>query len=98
MLKTKSSKNLFGKLNEYSKELYAKQEAIAKKHSSLSAQYEELEHLKNNMNILVEIKQRKKSRLLVQLGNIKMKKEIILRKRVKYRKKLKDKFMVGVVL
>ena len=50
MLKTKSSKNLFRKLNEYSKELHAKQEAIAKKHSSLSAQYEELEHLKNNMN------------------------------------------------
>ena len=30
--------------------MHAKQEAIAKKHSSLSAQYEELEHLKNNMN------------------------------------------------
>ena len=50
VLKTKSSKNLFRKLNEYYKELHAKQEAIAKKHSSLSAQYEELEHLKNNMN------------------------------------------------
>jgi len=50
VLKTKSSKNLFRKLNEYSKELHAKQEAISKKHSSLSAQYEELEHLKNNMN------------------------------------------------
>ena len=50
VLKTKSSKNLFRKLNEYFKELHAKQEAISKKHSSLSAQYEELEHLKNNMN------------------------------------------------
>lgn len=50
MLKTKSSKNLFRKLNEYSKELHAKQEAIAKKHNSLSAEYEELKHLKNNMN------------------------------------------------
>ena len=49
-LKTKSSKNLFRKLNEHSKELQAKQEEIAKKHNSLSAQYEELEHLKNNMN------------------------------------------------
>ncbi|HEL0753782.1 TPA: relaxase/mobilization nuclease domain-containing protein [Streptococcus equi subsp. zooepidemicus] len=49
-LKTKSSKNLFRKLNEHSKELRAKQEKIAKKHNSLSAQYEELEYLKNNMN------------------------------------------------
>ncbi|WP_461467825.1 hypothetical protein [Parvimonas micra] len=49
-LKTKSGKNLFRKLNERSKELQIKQEEIAKKHNSLSAQYEELEHLKNNMN------------------------------------------------
>lgn len=49
-LKTKSSKNLFRKLNEHSKELQAKQEVIAKKHNSLASQYEELEHLKNNMN------------------------------------------------
>ena len=49
-LKTKSGKNLFRKLNERSKELQVKQEAIAKKHSSLLARYEELEHLKNNMN------------------------------------------------
>lgn len=49
-LKTKSGKNLFRKLNEHSKELHAKQEEIAKKHNSLSVQYEELEHLKNNMN------------------------------------------------
>ncbi|WP_394346909.1 relaxase/mobilization nuclease domain-containing protein [Campylobacter californiensis] len=49
-LKTKSEKNLFRKLNEHSKELRAKQEEIAKKHNSLAAQYEELEHLKVNMN------------------------------------------------
>ena len=49
-LKTKSGKNLFRKLNEHSKKLQAKQEEIAKKHNSLSAQYEELEHLKVNMN------------------------------------------------
>ena len=44
------SKNLFRKLNEHSKELQAKQEKIAKKHNSLAAQYEELGHLKVNMN------------------------------------------------
>lgn len=49
-LKIKSDKNLFRKLNEHSKELRAKQEEVAKKHNSLAAQYEELEHLKNNMN------------------------------------------------
>ena len=49
-LKTKSSKNLFKKLNEHSKELQVKQEEIVKKHNSLSAQYDELEHLKVNMN------------------------------------------------
>ena len=49
-LKKKSGKNLFRKLNEHSKVLQVKQEEIVKKHNSLSAQYEELEHLKNNMN------------------------------------------------
>ncbi|WP_454959947.1 hypothetical protein [Filifactor alocis] len=49
-LKTKSSKNLFRKLNEHSKELQSKQEEIMKKHNSLSVEYDELEHLKNNMN------------------------------------------------
>ena len=49
-LKTKSSKNLFKKLNEHSKNLQVKQEEIIKKHNSLSAEYEELEHLKVNMN------------------------------------------------
>ena len=37
-------------MNEHSKELQAKQEEIIKKHNSLAAQYDELEHLKNNMN------------------------------------------------
>lgn len=49
-LKTKSGKKLFRKFNEHSKTLWAKQEEIIKKHNSLAAQYDELEHLKNNMN------------------------------------------------
>ena len=49
-LRGKSGKNLFRKLNKHSKELQAKQEEIIKKHNSLVAQYDELEHLKNNMN------------------------------------------------
>ena len=49
-LKTKSSKNLFRILNENSKILQAKQEETMKKHNSLSVEYDELEHLKNNMN------------------------------------------------
>ncbi|WP_314674817.1 hypothetical protein [uncultured Solobacterium sp.] len=48
--KTKSSKNLFKKLNEHFKNLQVIQEEIIKKHNSLVAQYEELEHLKVNMN------------------------------------------------
>lgn len=49
-LKTKSSKTLFRKLNEHYKNLQAKQQEIMKKHNSLSVEYDELEHLKNNMN------------------------------------------------
>ena len=49
-LKTKLGKNLFRKLNEHSKELQAKQEEIIKKYNLLAVQYDELEHLKNNMN------------------------------------------------
>lgn len=49
-LKKKSGKNLFRKLNEHSKELQAKQEEIIKKHNSLSVEYDELKHLKNNVN------------------------------------------------
>lgn len=46
----KSGKSLFRKLNEYSKELQVKQGEIIKKHNLLLKQYDELEHLKNNMN------------------------------------------------
>ena len=49
-LKTKSGKNFFRKLNSHSKALQAKQEEIIKKHNSLEAKYDELEHLKDNMN------------------------------------------------
>lgn len=48
-MKTKSGKNLFRKLNEHSKKLQDRQEGIIKKHNSLAAQYEELEHLKANL-------------------------------------------------
>ena len=41
---------MFKKLNEHSKDLQTKQEEIIKKHNSLAARYEELEHLKVNMN------------------------------------------------
>jgi hypothetical protein len=41
---------LFKKLNEHSKDLQTKQEEIVKKHNSLVAEHDELEHLKNNMN------------------------------------------------
>ena len=37
-------------MNEHSKNLQAKQEEIMKKHNSLSVEYDELEHLKTNMN------------------------------------------------
>ena len=47
---SKPSKNLFQKLNKYSKDLQVKQEKIIKKHNPLSAQYEELEHLKVKIN------------------------------------------------
>ena len=54
-LKTKSSKNFFRKLNKHSKELQAKKEEIIKKHNSLVAEREELEHLKGNMNSYIGI-------------------------------------------
>ena len=50
-LKTKSGKGLFKKLNEHSKNLQTKQNEIIKKHNSLSVEYDELEHLKTNMNV-----------------------------------------------
>ena len=49
-LRKKLGKNLFRKLNEHSKNLQAKQEEIMKKHNSLLVEYDELEHLKYNMN------------------------------------------------
>ena len=49
-MRNKSSKNLFRKLNGHSKKLQVKQGEIIKKHNSLLKQYDELEHLKNNMN------------------------------------------------
>ena len=65
-LKTKSSKNLFRILNEHYKNLQAKQEEIMKKHNSLSVEYDELEHLKNNMNeYLVRDKTEKKKELVI---------------------------------
>lgn len=47
-------------------ELQVKQEEIAKKHNLLSTQYEELEHLKVNMNdyFLAEINGDKRNQLL----------------------------------
>ncbi len=48
--KAKSVKGLFKKLNEHSKNLQTKQDEIIKKYNSLSAKYDELEHLKANMN------------------------------------------------
>lgn len=65
-LKTKSSKNLFRILNEHYKNLQAKQEEIMKKHNSLSVEYDELEHLKNNMNeYLGRDKTEKKKELVI---------------------------------
>lgn len=64
----KIKKNLFRKLNEYSKILWAKQEEIAKKYGSLAIQYEELEHLKNNMNeYLGRDKKEKKESIINEL-------------------------------
>ena len=75
-LRGKSGKNLFRKLNEHSKEFQAKQEVIAIKHNSLSAQYEGLEHLKVNMNeYLCRDKTEKKKESVI--GAIKKHKRII---------------------
>ena len=49
-MRSKSGKNFFRKLNEHFKNLQVKQGEIIKKHNSLLKQYDELEHLKNNMN------------------------------------------------
>lgn len=72
-LKTKSSKNLFKKLNDHSKNLQVRQEEIAKKHNSLLTQYEELEHLKNNMNkYLGRNKTEKKKSVIGNIGKYKI--------------------------
>ena len=47
---SKSSKNLFMKLNEHSKDVGLKQEGIAKQHDSLMEEFTEMKHLKNNMD------------------------------------------------
>lgn len=65
-LKTKSGKNLFRKLNENSKELQAKQEEIAKKYNGLSVKYEELEHLKVNMNEYLGRDKREKKESVIE--------------------------------
>ena len=68
-LKAKSGKNLFRKLNEHSENLQAKQEEIMKKHNSLAAQYDELKHLKINMDSYLGRDKTKKKELVV--GGIK---------------------------
>lgn len=65
-LKTKSGKNLFRKLNKHSKELQAKQEEIAKKYNALSVKYEELEHLKVNMNEYLGRDKREKKESVIE--------------------------------
>lgn len=62
VLKTKSSKNLFRKLNEYSKDLGLKQERIARQHDSLMDEFTELKHLKNNMDDYIGREKTKKKR------------------------------------
>ena len=74
-LKKKSGKDLFRKLNEHSKELQAKQEVIIKKHNSLAVQYEELKHLKNNVNEYLGRNKtaEKKESVIGNIENIKLK-------------------------
>ena len=81
-LKTKSGKCLFRKLNEHSKELQVKQEEIAKKHNALSVKYEELEHLKNNMNEYLGRDKREKKESVIGA---------IEKHKVEDREKLKEK-------
>jgi len=83
-LKTKSSKNLFRKLNTHSKNLQAKQEEIMKKHNSLSVEYDELEHMKNNMNEYLGRDKTEKKELVI--GAIK-KHQVKDKKKPKIRKK-----------
>lgn len=82
-LKTKSGKNLFRILNEHSKELQAKQEEIAKKYNALSVKYEELKHLKVNMNeYLGRDKREKKESVIEKIVDIRNKiRKFLKRKR-----------------
>ena len=88
-LKTKSSKNLFRKLNEHSKELQAKQEEIAIKHNSLSVEYDELEHLKNNVNEYMgnkkTLKIQPKKSIIKQIGDMSERGQKACNKKVKNR-------------
>ena len=88
-LKKKSGKNLFRKLNEHSKELQAKQEEIIKKHNSLSTQYEELEHLKNNMNEYMgnekTLEMQPKKSIIKQIGEMSERGQKACNKKVKNR-------------
>lgn len=88
-LKTKTSKNLFRKLNEHSKELQAKQGEIIKKHNSLSTQYEELEHLKNNMNEYMgnekTLEMQPKKSIIKQIGEMSEREQKACNKKVKNR-------------
>ena len=88
-LKKKSGKNLFRKLNEHSKELQAKQGEIIKKHNSLSTQYEELEHLKNNMNEYMgnekTLEMQPKKSIIKQIGEMSEREQKACNKKVKNR-------------
>ena len=88
-MKTKSGKNLFRKLNEHSKELQAKQEEIAKKHNLLSAQYEELGHLKVNMNEYMgnekNLEMQPKKSIIKQIGDMSERGQKACNKKVKNR-------------
>lgn len=100
-LKTKSGKELFKKLNEHSKNLQTKQDEIIKKHNSLSAKYDELEHLKANMNNYLgkNTTEKKKSVFIeIRLIGIGVKVKRNLKKGKRSQKKLRYNCMVGVIL
>ena len=81
-LYTKSSKNLFRKFNEHSKDLQAKQEEVIKKHNSLATQYEELEHLKVNMNEYLGMdKTERKESVIGNIEKVKIEEEKFINKK-----------------
>ena len=61
-MRSKSSRNIFRKLNEHSKTLQVKQERIAKQHDSLMDEFAELKHLKNNMDDYIGREKTKKKK------------------------------------